>query len=49
MLVTSTAAQTESELRGVEAAAGKLGQQVRIFNVSSVRTPAGTAGCIVAA
>jgi ABC-type uncharacterized transport system substrate-binding protein len=35
MLVTSTAAQTESELRGVEAAAGALGQQVRIFNVSS--------------
>ena len=35
MLVTSTAAQTQSELRDVQAAAGKLGQQVRIFNVSS--------------
>jgi putative ABC transport system substrate-binding protein len=35
MLVTSTAAQTNSELRDVQATAGKLGQQVRIFNVSS--------------
>jgi putative ABC transport system substrate-binding protein len=35
MLVTPTAAQTQSELRDVKAAAGKLGQQVRIFNVSS--------------
>ena len=35
MLVTSTAAQTQSELRDVQAAAGKLGQQVHIFNVSS--------------
>jgi hypothetical protein len=31
MLVTSTAAQTRSELGDVQAAAGKLGQQVRIF------------------
>jgi putative ABC transport system substrate-binding protein len=35
MLMTSTAAQTQSEIRGVQAAAGKLGQQVRIFDVSS--------------
>ena len=35
MLITSTAAQTQSEIRGVEAAAGALGQQVRIFDVSS--------------
>ena len=35
MLVTSTAAQTQSELRDVQAAAGKLRQQVRIFDVSS--------------
>jgi putative ABC transport system substrate-binding protein len=35
MLVTSTAAQTESELRNVEAAAGTLGQRVHVFNVSS--------------
>jgi len=35
MLVTSTAALTQSELRDVQATAGKLGQQVRIFNVSS--------------
>jgi putative tryptophan/tyrosine transport system substrate-binding protein len=35
MLVTSTAAQTQSELRDVHAAAGKLGQPVRIFDVSS--------------
>jgi putative ABC transport system substrate-binding protein len=35
MLMTSTAAQTQSEIRSVQAAAGKLGQQVRIFDVSS--------------
>jgi putative ABC transport system substrate-binding protein len=35
MLVTSTAAQTQYELRDVQAAAGKLGQRVRIFSVSS--------------
>jgi putative ABC transport system substrate-binding protein len=35
MLVNSTAAQTRSELRDVQAAASKLGQQVRVFNVSS--------------
>jgi len=35
MMVNSTAAQTQSELRDVEAAAGKLGQPVRVFNVSS--------------
>jgi putative tryptophan/tyrosine transport system substrate-binding protein len=35
MLVTSTAAQTQSELRDAQATAGKLGQQLRIFDVSS--------------
>jgi ABC-type uncharacterized transport system substrate-binding protein len=35
MLVNSTAAQTRSELRDVQAAAAKLGQQMRIFNVTS--------------
>ena len=35
MMVNSTAAQTQSELRDVEAAAGKLGQPVCVFNVSS--------------
>src|SRR6516164_7803151 len=35
MMLNSTAAQTQSELRDVEAAAGKLGQPVRVFNVSS--------------
>jgi putative ABC transport system substrate-binding protein len=35
MLVEPTAAQTGSELRDVQAAADKIGQQVRIFNVSS--------------
>jgi hypothetical protein len=35
MLVNPTSAQTESELRDVQAAADKLGQQVRIFNVGS--------------
>jgi len=33
MLVNPTSPQTQSELRDVEAAAGRLGQQVRIFNV----------------
>jgi putative tryptophan/tyrosine transport system substrate-binding protein len=37
MLVNSTAAQTRSELRNVQAAADNLGQEVRIFNVSSDR------------
>jgi putative tryptophan/tyrosine transport system substrate-binding protein len=35
MLMTSTAAQTQSEIRSVQAAAGTLEQQVRIFDVSS--------------
>jgi putative ABC transport system substrate-binding protein len=33
MLVNPTSPHTQSELRHVEAAAGRLGQQVRIFNV----------------
>jgi putative ABC transport system substrate-binding protein len=37
MLVNPTAAQTRSELREVQAAADKLGQPVRIFNVSNDR------------
>jgi putative tryptophan/tyrosine transport system substrate-binding protein len=37
MLVNPTAAQTRSELRDVQAAADRIGQQVRIFNVSSGR------------
>jgi putative tryptophan/tyrosine transport system substrate-binding protein len=37
MLVNPSAAQTRSELRDVQAAADKLGQQVRIFNVSTDR------------
>jgi putative ABC transport system substrate-binding protein len=37
MLVNPTAAQTRSELRDVQAAADRIGQQVRIFNVSSDR------------
>jgi ABC-type uncharacterized transport system substrate-binding protein len=37
MLVNPTAAQTPSELRDVKAAADRIGQQVRIFNVSSDR------------
>jgi putative ABC transport system substrate-binding protein len=37
MLVNPTSAQTQSELRDVEAAAGRLGQQVRIFNVARRR------------
>jgi putative ABC transport system substrate-binding protein len=37
MLVNPTSAQTQSELRDVEAAAGRLGQQVRIFNVTTDR------------
>jgi putative ABC transport system substrate-binding protein len=37
MLVNPTSAQTESELRDVQAAADKLGQQVRIFNVGTDR------------
>jgi putative ABC transport system substrate-binding protein len=37
MLVNPTAAQTRSELRNVQAAADRIGQQVRIFNVSSDR------------
>ena len=37
MLVNSTAAQTRSEVRDVQAAADKLGQPVRIFNVGSDR------------
>jgi putative ABC transport system substrate-binding protein len=37
MLVNPTAAQTQSELRDVQAAADKIGQQVCIFNVSSDR------------
>ena len=35
MLVDPTAVQTKSEVRQVEAAAVKLGQEVRIFNVRS--------------
>ncbi len=35
MLVNPTSAQTQSELRDVQAAADKLGQQVRIFNVGT--------------
>jgi putative tryptophan/tyrosine transport system substrate-binding protein len=35
MLMNSAAAQTQYELRDVQAAADKLGQQVRIFNVGS--------------
>jgi putative ABC transport system substrate-binding protein len=35
MLMNSAAAQTQYELRDVQAAANKLGQQVRIFNVGS--------------
>jgi putative tryptophan/tyrosine transport system substrate-binding protein len=35
LLVDPTAAQTRSELPGVQAAADKIGQQVRIFNVSN--------------
>ncbi|PWT92379.1 MAG: ABC transporter substrate-binding protein [Proteobacteria bacterium] len=37
MLVNSAAAQTTSELRDVQAAAVKLGQQVQIFDVSNDR------------
>jgi putative ABC transport system substrate-binding protein len=37
MLVNPTSAQTQSELRGVQAAADRLRQQVRIFNVGSDR------------
>ena len=37
MLMNPSAAQTPSELRDVQAAADKLGQQVRIFNVSTDR------------
>jgi len=37
LLVDPTAAQTRSELPGVQAAADKIGQQVRIFNVSNDR------------
>ena len=37
MLVNPTSAPTQSELRGVQAAADRLRQQVRIFNVSSDR------------
>jgi putative tryptophan/tyrosine transport system substrate-binding protein len=37
MLVDPTAAQTRSELRDVQAAADRIGQQVRIFNASSDR------------
>jgi putative ABC transport system substrate-binding protein len=37
MLVNPTSDQTESELRDVQAAADKLGQQVRIFNVGTDR------------
>jgi putative ABC transport system substrate-binding protein len=37
MLVNPSSAQTQSELRDVEAAAGRLGQQVRIFNVTTDR------------
>ena len=37
MLVNPTSAQTQSELREVQAAADRLGQQVRIFNVGSDR------------
>jgi putative ABC transport system substrate-binding protein len=37
LLVDPTAAQTRSELLGVQAAANKIGQQVRIFNVSNDR------------
>ena len=35
MLVNPTSAQTQSEVRNVQAAADKLGQSVRIFNVTS--------------
>jgi putative ABC transport system substrate-binding protein len=35
MLVNPTSAQTQSEVRNVQAAADKLGQPVRIFNVTS--------------
>src|SRR5262249_58659752 len=37
LLVDPTAAQTRSELPVVQAAADKIGQQVRIFNVSNDR------------
>jgi ABC-type uncharacterized transport system substrate-binding protein len=37
LLVDPTAAQTRSELLGVQAAADKIGQQVRIFTVSNDR------------
>jgi putative ABC transport system substrate-binding protein len=37
MLVNPTSAQTQSELRSVQAAADRLRQQVRIFNVGSDR------------
>ena len=37
MLVNPTSAQTRRELRDAQAAADKLGQQVRIFNISSDR------------
>src|SRR5215467_8698116 len=37
MLVNPTAAQTRPELRDVQFAADKIGQQVRIFNVNSDR------------
>jgi putative ABC transport system substrate-binding protein len=37
MLVDPTAAQTRTELRDAQAAAAKIGQQVRIFNASSDR------------
>jgi putative ABC transport system substrate-binding protein len=35
MLVNPTSAQTQSEVRSVQAAADKLGQRVRIFNVTT--------------
>jgi putative tryptophan/tyrosine transport system substrate-binding protein len=37
MLVNPTSVQTQSELRDVQAAADKIGQKVRIFNVASDR------------
>ena len=37
MLVNPTSAQTQSEVRNVEAAVDKLGQRVRIFNVTTDR------------
>jgi hypothetical protein len=37
MLVNPTSAQTQSEVRNVQAAVDKLGQRVRIFNVTTDR------------